>query len=479
MSPAMMPDAPKTFYSKKTHPSSSELMHKDSAPESTRPKPSPRQMLTSTDLQNVDPHTLIMALKSGLLAESAWALDTLNILLKDDRTMTFCQLASLPSLLGILVEYWKDVKEYRAKFRGGKCEKSGFRVVTRASLEKVSDERKIVLDTAVKPVMFKDDVLSGDCEESDGGFIVRYGDGNAVEDRGELVLNIEEDVEMMMKKGSVVTMIIRNLSFVPGNEEIMGSDVEFLAMCGEVLTRKEMSMEREDEEELENVMTTLSNIALHTDLSKQPSRIVWDIMTGLLYCIVSDQVTYTNIFPHPLTVQKIALEILCKLSFHQSNVSLLLATPRETLNKLCQILASNLIDQDWPVKELSISIIYYIVSSSSTWSTTIAKTTHTIPLLISFIEQADMKVRYQGLAASRANPSIMGTSLATLRRAATILSMLAQQDTNSNLFMVEEERLVSLAMSKSLDQEVAKSICEVMFLSSRVYESGRKGWVDI
>jgi len=477
MSPAIMPDAPKTFYSQKTHPSSSELICEDSAPEKTWSKLSPRKMLKSKDLQNVDPHTLIMALKSGLLAESAWALDTLNILLKDDRTMNFCQLDSLPSLLGILVEYWKDGKEYRAKFRRGKCEESGLRVVTRAGLDKVSDDscaRKVVLDTAVKTVIFKDDILSRECEESDDGFIVRYGDGNGVEDPGELMLNMEEDREMTRRKASVVTTIIHNLSFVPGNEEFMGRHVEFLAMCGEVLT-----MEREDEEEMENVMTTLSNIALHTDLSKQPSRIVWDILTGLLYWIVSDQVADINILPLPLNVQKIALEILCKLCFLQSNVSLLLATSKETLDKLCQILARNLIDQDWLVKELSISIIYYIVSSSSTWSTTIAKTTHTIPFIISFIEQADMKAKYQGLAAVRASPSIMGTNLSTLRRAATILSMLAQQDSSSNLFMVEEERLVSLAMSKLLDQEVAKSICEVMFLSSRVYESGRKGWMEI
>jgi len=386
----------------------------------------------------------------------------------------------LPSLLGILVEYWKDGKEDRAKLiRGGKGEEPGFKVVTGPALDEVSDERKVMLDTPVKTVIFKKDIRWGGCEESDVGFIIRYGDGNAVEDPGEQMLNMNIEEEMMRRKASLVSMIMRNLSFVSGNEEFMGRDVKFLAMCGEVLTIKEMSMAREDEEELENVMTTLSNIALHTDLSKQPSQIVWDILTGLMYCLVSDHVVHTNIFPLPLTVQKIALEILSKLCFNQSNVSLLLATPKETLDKLCQILASNLIDQDWVVKELSISIIYYIVSSSSTWSITIAKTTNTIPLLISFVEQAEMKAKYHGLAAIRANPSIMGTNLATLKRASTILSMLAQQDTASNIFMVEEERLVSLAMSKLLDQEVAKSICEVMFLSSMVYESGRKAWRDI
>jgi len=481
-----MPNAPKTIYSKKTPPSSSEMACEDllpPPPELTTPKLSSRRMLTSKDLLNVDPHTLVMALKSGLLAESAWALDTLNILLKDDRTMSFCQLASLPSLLGVLVEYWRDIMEYRNKYMKYRSEDTGSKLATRHDVDEVSDDKKVLLDTVVKPVTIKNDMQLVECDESESGFIVRFGDGNVLEDLGGAVLNVKEDVEMMMRKGSVLTTIMRNLSFVSGNEEFMGSASEFLAMCGKVLTRKEMTMDWQDEEEIENVMIILSNIALYTDLSKQPSHIVWDIFTSLLHWIVSDQAMDVNILTLTMSVQKIALEILCKLCLNHSNVDLLLATPKVTLKKLCHTLACNLINQDEPIKVMSISIIYYIVSSSSTWSITISQTTHTIPLLISFIEQAEeqaeKKAKFHGLADIRDNPSIMGTNIDTLRRAANTLSLFAQQDISSHIFMVEEERLVKLAMSPVLDQEVAKSICEVMFLSSRVYESGRRRWVAI
>ena len=485
MSPATMPNAPKTFYSKKTPPSSSEMTCEDLLPELTTPKLSARKMLTCKDLLNVDPHTLVMALKSGFLAESAWALDTLNIMLKDDLTMSFCQLASLPSLLGVLVEYWRDIMKYRNKYMKNRSEDAGSKLATRHDVDDVSDDndKQVLLDTVVKSVTYKNDMRLVECDESDCGFIVRFGDGKVLEDQGGAVLNVKEDVEMMMRKGSVLTTIMRNLSFVPGNEEFMGSASEFLAMCGKVLTRKEMIMDWQDEEEMENVMIILSNIALYTDLSKQPSHIVWDILTSLLHWIVSDQAMDINILTLTMSVQKIALEILCKLCLNHSNVDLLLATPKVTLKKLCHTLASNLINQDEPIKVMSISIIYYIVSSSSTWSTTISQTTHTIPLLISLIEQAveqaEKRAKYQGLADLRDNPSIMGTNIDTLRRAANTLSLLAQQDISSNIFMVEEERLVKLAMSPVLDQEVAKSICEAMFLSSRVYESGRRRWVDI
>lgn len=48
-----------------------------------------------------------MGLKSGLLAESTWALDTLNILLYDDATVQYFNLAHLPGLLEALLEHFR------------------------------------------------------------------------------------------------------------------------------------------------------------------------------------------------------------------------------------------------------------------------------------------------------------------------------------------------------------------------------------
>lgn len=49
----------------------------------------------------------MMALKSGLLAESTWALDTLNILLYDDSTISYFSLNHLPGLLEVLLEHFR------------------------------------------------------------------------------------------------------------------------------------------------------------------------------------------------------------------------------------------------------------------------------------------------------------------------------------------------------------------------------------
>lgn len=47
-----------------------------------------------------------MSLRSGLLAESTWALDALNIMLYDDSTVAYFHLKHFPGLLNCLIEYY-------------------------------------------------------------------------------------------------------------------------------------------------------------------------------------------------------------------------------------------------------------------------------------------------------------------------------------------------------------------------------------
>jgi len=46
-----------------------------------------------------------MCLKSGLLAETTWALDVLNVLLYDDNSVTYFSLNYLPGMLEMLLEH--------------------------------------------------------------------------------------------------------------------------------------------------------------------------------------------------------------------------------------------------------------------------------------------------------------------------------------------------------------------------------------
>ncbi|XP_006815115.1 AT-rich interactive domain-containing protein 1B-like [Saccoglossus kowalevskii] len=75
--------------------------------ECTHPVLKNRKKLTSRDVGPVEAWRVMMCLKSGLLAESTWAIDVLSILLFDDNTVTYFQLQHLPGLLEILLEHYR------------------------------------------------------------------------------------------------------------------------------------------------------------------------------------------------------------------------------------------------------------------------------------------------------------------------------------------------------------------------------------
>lgn len=65
-----------------------------------------RRRLTKADVAPVDAWRIMMALKSGLLAETCWALDILNILLFDDNCIGYFGLQHMPGLLDLLLEHF-------------------------------------------------------------------------------------------------------------------------------------------------------------------------------------------------------------------------------------------------------------------------------------------------------------------------------------------------------------------------------------
>ncbi|XP_032880949.1 AT-rich interactive domain-containing protein 1B isoform X6 [Amblyraja radiata] len=75
--------------------------------EASQPLLKARRKLTSKDTGAPEAWRVMMSLKSGLLAESTWALDTINILLYDDSTVATFNLSQLSGFLELLVEYFR------------------------------------------------------------------------------------------------------------------------------------------------------------------------------------------------------------------------------------------------------------------------------------------------------------------------------------------------------------------------------------
>ncbi|KAJ8979897.1 hypothetical protein NQ317_017520 [Molorchus minor] len=66
-----------------------------------------RKRLCRSDVGQVDAWRLIMCLRSGLLSESTYALDMLNVLLFDDSSVGYFGLSQWPGLLDLLLEHFK------------------------------------------------------------------------------------------------------------------------------------------------------------------------------------------------------------------------------------------------------------------------------------------------------------------------------------------------------------------------------------
>ncbi|KAK1880885.1 AT-rich interactive domain containing protein 1A [Dissostichus eleginoides] len=75
--------------------------------EASQPHLKPRRRLTVKEIGTPEAWRVMMSLKSGLLAESTWALDTINILLFDDNSITTFNLCQLPGFLELVVEYFR------------------------------------------------------------------------------------------------------------------------------------------------------------------------------------------------------------------------------------------------------------------------------------------------------------------------------------------------------------------------------------
>lgn len=338
--------------------------------------------------------------------------------------------------------------------------------------------------------------------------ISEYEDECYTRDEASLYL-ITESQDTLARRCQSLSNILRNLTFVPGNELEFARSKTFLAIVGKlflfhhehlVRAKKTRNYDREEDADFtdscsslqgesewwwdylvqirENMLVSIANIAGHMDLSQFEEEITRPILDGLLHWAVCPaahgQDPFPTCGPHSnLSPQRLALECLCKLCVTDSNVDLVIATPPFTrLEKLCSVLTRHLCkNEDQVLREFSVNLLHYLAAADTAMSRTIAMQSPCISYLVAFIEQAEQTAlgvaNQHGINFLRENPDSMGTSLDMLRRAAGTLLHLARHPDNRPLFMQQEQRLLGLVMSHILDQQVALIISRVLFQCSR------------
>ena len=347
-----------------------------------------------------------------------------------------------------------------------------------------------------------------------------------------------EKQDGIARRAVCVSTILRNLSFLPGNEFEFGRSAAFLTVAGRLLllchwypqrTARQRNYDRgggdEEQEQQssgggggpfsslssqssegcssladgewwwdylhvirENVMVALANVSGALELRHFDESVARPILHGLLEWAVSSSSYAQDAFPYMgahslVSPQRLAVETLCKLCVHETNVDLLLATPPfSRIERLTRLLARRLYKYEEQVlREFSINLLYYLSGADTGMARCIAlKADQTVGLLLGFIEQAEanamMVAQQHGVNALRDNPDTMGTSLDMLRRAASTLHNLSGHPQNVPLFVKHEQRLLALVMSQILDQGVAAILSNVLFHIGQEQEELQRQW---
>ncbi|XP_054270546.1 trithorax group protein osa-like isoform X4 [Macrosteles quadrilineatus] len=601
-----------------------ELVFPMDSVEAVQPVLYKRRRLTKTDVAPVDAWRVMMSLRSGLLGETTWALDILNILLFDDASIAYFGLAHLPGLLDVLLEHFKHAlsemldkptvetadkhrwykrtssesktvdlgsiatppdpgerlrvirgPDYTMQSRKGHpvtltpaneevfvsdkrrvwdedeveetpevpdysstkyiipCFKGEFGLVpfvrllpdknkcdVKVKREKDSDEQTDSkrtrslndLLTRVKLEPSESEVKNEEVDErikDPAGILKRrkmsdYEDECYSRDEASLYL-VTESQDALARRCICISTILRNLTFVPGNEAEFAKNVTFLNLLGKLLllhhehpvrTQKQRNYDRDDDADYgdccsslqgegewwweflhhlrENALVCLANMAGYVDLGLYSEDVSRPLLDGLLHWAVCPAAQGQDPFPtvapsSGLSPQRLALEALCKLCVTENNVDLVIATPPHSrLERLCSTLTRLLCrSEEQVLREFSVNLLHYLAAADSGVARIIAAQSPCVSLLVAFIEQAEASAlgvaNQLGINALRDNPDCMGTSLDMLRRAARTLLHLSKHPDNRPLFLQQEQRLLALVMSQILDQQVAALVSRVLY----------------
>lgn len=316
---------------------------------------------------------------------------------------------------------------------------------------------------------------------------------------------VSEAREALGRRCVCISTLLRNLSFVPGNDAEMSKHSGLLVLLGRLLLLRHWHAPRRgaprhyDQEESasaeahcssllaerewwweglqalrENTLVCLANMAGQLSLAPFPEEISRPLLDGLLHWATCGSACARDPLPQSaLSPQRLALEALCKLSVQEANVDLLLATPpwgrtRALLGQLARWLGRG---QDQVLRELALVLLSNVAPAGSGAARAVALQGPCLAHLLAFVEQAEQSAlqvaNAQGVAALRDNPELMGTTLDMVRRAAATLRCLARVPDNRPLFLQLQPRLLALVMSQILDQGVAAILADVLFECSQ------------
>lgn len=303
--------------------------------------------------------------------------------------------------------------------------------------------------------------------------------------------------DALAKRCVCIANIVRGLSFVPGNDADMSRHPGLVLILGRLILlhhrhlprKRTLPAYRRGEEAglacswdewwwdclaalRENTLVTLANMAGQLDLSLYPETVCLPVLDGLLHWMVCPSAEAHDPFwtaggVSALTPRRLALECLCKLSIHDCNVDLLLATPPfSRQQKLFATLVRHVGERKSQVcREMAVAALSNLAQGDATAARAIALQKGSVGTLIGFLEDSVAVAQYQqnphGLPHPAA-PSEPPSVNMMCRAAKALLALVKAEDTRAE-FVLHESRLLDISLSAALNSAVAAIMCEVLF----------------
>nr|XP_018669930.1 AT-rich interactive domain-containing protein 1A-like isoform X1 [Ciona intestinalis] len=222
----------------------------------------------------------------------------------------------------------------------------------------------------------------------------------------------------------------------------------------------------------EDSLVILSNIAHSVDLSELPDdHVAMAVLEACLHWSVCPSSDASDSFSSSrsrrmLSPQRLALEILTKLSIKDQNVDLILATrPFSRIEKLFGYLVNLICDRkDQTLREFAIVLIANLAGGDTVAARAIALQKGAISGLISFLEECEETGMSNRRMFSAVQQNInCGTIEFMMIKCSTTILCLAKLDENRSSFVKYQLRLLSLSMSQILDPKVVRIMSSVLY----------------
>lgn len=325
-------------------------------------------------------------------------------------------------------------------------------------------------------------------------------------DEEECVLwSIPPEKEPLQYRCLCLANILRNLSFVPGNDCEFSKHPGVLRILGVLLLlhhihvvhvkKQQLSKDKKSNEEedslqsaddetdvlfgpdywwwgclkslRETVFIILANISGQLDLSIHSEYVVLPVLSGLLHwtvCPSTQASDYLSSHANALflTPQRLVLEALAKLSILDTNVDYILATPPlARFQILYSYLVKMLGNKEQPViRQFALVLLSNLAQGDDGASYMIGGEKMVVSHLVECLENSESLKRRKALPQPMYEEEM---SITMLRRAAVTLHCLSKIAYNRKLFTPSMDRLLYLSTSDHLDPSVSSVVLDILF----------------